>query len=286
MTDAPALLEGLHEIAGGHDALICDVWGVLHDGHRAHWGAIEALRRFRDDFGPVVLLSNAPRPVSDLEEQFKTFGVPSDCYDAIVTSGVATREELARRAEGGRLALFHLGPERDRGLIEGLAIDCVAPEAASVVLCTGLFDDQRETPADYRGTLEGFKRRGLAMLCANPDIVVQRGSRLIYCAGAVARAYEHLGGEVVYFGKPHPAIYRPVLAAAEKAAGRAICAPLAVGDGLETDVKGALGAGIEALFIADGIHGEEIGDGTPAALARLFEKAGVSPKAAMRKLVW
>lgn len=286
MTDVPSLIAGLREIAAGHDALICDVWGVLHDGTRAHAGAVEALRHFRSEYGPVVLLSNAPRPVSVLEEQFKTFRVPSDCYDSIVTSGAAAREELARRAHAQRLALFHLGPPRDRGLFEGLPVDCVEAEAASVVLCTGLFDDETETPDDYRVMLDGFRQHGLTMLCANPDIVVQRGTRLIYCAGAIARAYDALGGAVVYYGKPHAPIYRPVLAAAAKAAGRPIERPLAVGDGLETDVKGAAGVGIEALFIADGIHGEEIGNADPATLARLFERAGVSPKATMRTLVW
>lgn len=286
MADIPLLITGLREIAAGHDALICDVWGVLHDGTRARAGAVDALRHFRSDYGPVVLLSNAPRPVSVLEEQFRTFGVPSDCYDSIVTSGAATREELARRADVRRLTLFHLGPPRDRGLFEGLPVDCVDAKAASVVLCTGLFDDETETPDDYRLMLEDFRRRGLTMLCANPDIVVQRGTRLIYCAGAIARAFEALGGTVVYYGKPHAPIYQPVLAAAADAAGRPIKRPLAVGDGLETDIKGAHGVGIEALFIADGIHGEEIGNADPAALARLFERAGVSPKATMRTLVW
>ncbi len=286
MTDAPLLIAGLHEIAAGHDALICDVWGVLHDGVRAREGAVDALTRFRAACGPVVLLSNAPRPVCVLEGQFKTFGVPADCYDAIMTSGVAAREDLAQRAAGKRLALFHLGPERDRGLVDGLSIDCVRPEDASVVLCTGLFDDNTETPADYREMLLGFRQRGLTMLCANPDIVVQRGARLIYCAGAIARAYEKLGGSVVNYGKPYAPIYQPVLAAAAKAAGRPILRPLAVGDGLETDIKGANAVGIEALFIADGVHGEEIGDATPDTLARCFKKAGVTAKAAMRSLVW
>jgi HAD superfamily hydrolase (TIGR01459 family) len=286
MTNAPLPIAGLHEVAADYDALICDVWGVLHDGKHAHAGAVDALRHFRAAFGPVVLLSNAPRPVRDLQEQFKTYGVPADCYDAIVTSGAATREELAMRADGRQLAVFHLGPERDRGLIEGLSIDCVHPEAASVVLCTGLFDDDTETPADYREMLQGFERRGLTMLCANPDIVVQRGTKLVYCAGAIAHAYDELGGEVVYFGKPHAPIYRPVLAAAAKAAGRAVVRPLAVGDGLQTDIRGANAVGIEALFIADGIHGEEIGDASPDVLARLFEEAGVAAKAAMRRLVW
>jgi HAD superfamily hydrolase (TIGR01459 family) len=286
MANSPVILSGLHEIARDYDALVCDVWGVLHNGTQAHAPAIDALKRFRGAFGPVVLLSNAPRPVEDLEEQFKKFGVPKDCYDAIMTSGVAARVDLAKRTEGGRLAIFHLGPERDRGVFEGLPIDCVEPDKARVILCTGLFDDDHETPDDYRELLDALRNRGLTMLCANPDIVVQRGGQLIYCAGAIAKAYEKIGGQVVYYGKPYAPIYKPTLEAARMAAGRAIVRPLAVGDGLETDIRGADNAGLESLFIANGIHGEEIGEVTDASLARLFGKAQLSARAAMRVLVW
>jgi len=270
MANSAEILTGLHEIAAGHDALICDVWGVIHNGTRVHEPAVDALARFRESFGPVVLLSNAPRPVSALKEQFAALGVPENCYDAIVTSGVAARIDLAHRTEAGRLSIFHVGPKRDRGIFEGLPIDCVDAAKASVVLCTGLFDDDVETPADYRALLDDVKKRGLVLLCANPDIVVQR----------------ELGGEVVFYGKPYAPIYEVVRTEARRAAGRDIVRPLAIGDGLETDIRGANGVGIEALFIADGIHGEDIGDVTPAALARLYEKAGVFPKAAMRALVW
>jgi HAD superfamily hydrolase (TIGR01459 family) len=286
MTNAPSLVTGLHEIADRHDALICDVWGVLHNGTQAHMGAVDALQRFRADFGPVVLLSNAPRPASVLEEQFRHFGVPPDCYDAIMTSGIATREALAERAHGGRLAIFHLGPERDRGIFEGLPIDCVEMRDASLVMCSGLFDDETETPETYRAMLLDFKALQLPLLCANPDIVVQRGGKLIYCAGAIARLYEQIGGTAIYYGKPHVPIYRPVLAAARRAAGRDVLRPLAIGDGLETDIRGANNAAIEALFIANGIHGEEIGEFTRDALADLFARAGVGAEAAMRALVW
>jgi len=286
MTNSPAILSGLHEIAYDYDALVCDVWGVIHNGTAVHMRAVEALRSFRNGFGPVVLLSNAPRPVDALKEQFARLGVPKDCYDAIVTSGAATRAELAERTKGGRLAIYHLGPERDRGVFEGLDVVCVAPEEASVVLCTGLFDDDRETPDDYRELLQALYERGLTMLCANPDIVVQRGGVLVYCAGAIARAYETIGGDVIYYGKPHTPIYKPVLEAARAAARRDIVRPLAIGDGLETDIRGADNAGMDSLFIADGIHGEEIGDVTEASLARLFGKAQLTARAAMRTLVW
>jgi HAD superfamily hydrolase (TIGR01459 family) len=286
MAPNPPILRGLSEIAARYDALICDVWGVLHDGQKARGEAVAALRHFRAAQGPVVLLSNAPRPVVDLLAQFERFGVPPDCYDGIMTSGAAARADLESRAGSGRLAMFHLGPERDRGVFAGLPVDCVREEEAQIVLCTGLFDDDHETPEDYRAMLVRFHARGIVMLCANPDIKVQRGSQLVYCAGAIAAAYEAIGGAVVYYGKPHRPIYDTTLALAAKLAGRAIVAPLAVGDGLATDIAGAQGAGIDALFIADGVHGEEIGDVTPESLAALFAKSGVFAKAAMPRLMW
>jgi HAD superfamily hydrolase (TIGR01459 family) len=286
MANVPRILSGLREIAPDHDALISDVWGVLHEGTHAKPAATEALARFRAEFGPVVLLSNAPRPVSAVVEQFAKLGVPKTCYDAIVTSGEAARTDLAIRAGASRLAIFHLGPERDRGLFEGLPVDCVEVAEAKVVLCTGLFDDDVETPDDYGDMLDAFKARDLVLLCANPDILVQRGSELVYCAGAIARAYEALGGSTVYYGKPHAPIYRDVIAAARRAAGREIARPLAIGDGLETDIKGANNVDIEALFIADGVHGEEIGDASPERLGQLFSETGIWPAAAMRTLLW
>jgi HAD superfamily hydrolase (TIGR01459 family) len=286
MPSPPLILNGLSAVAGDYDALICDVWGVLHDGKSARPDAVGALRRFRAQRGPVILLSNAPRPVSVLEEQFVKFGVPADCYDAIVTSGVATREALAARVHGEPLNIFHIGPERDRGVFKGLPIECVDLQHASVVLCTGLFDDDFETPDDYRSRLADMKARSLTLLCANPDIVVQRGGKLIFCAGAIARAYEQIGGTCIYYGKPHPAIYHTTLDAARKAAGRDVKRPLAVGDGLETDIAGANRAGLDAVFVADGIHGEQIPALTPQALQRLFADHHVTARAAMRALVW
>jgi HAD superfamily hydrolase (TIGR01459 family) len=226
----------------------------------------------------VVLLSNAPRPKRDVEAMFGRLGVALDCYDEIVTSGIATRADLETRKPS---RMFHLGPERDRGIFEGLGIVLTDIGEAEIVLNSGLFDDDVETPVDYKERLAQMKARGLLMLCANPDWVVQRGGKLIHCAGALANEYEKIGGEVVYYGKPMTAIYEFVRAAAP-GAGRM----LAIGDGLHTDIKGANAAGIDALFIADGIHGEEVGAVTPEHMAELFAKAGVHARAAMRALVW
>jgi HAD superfamily hydrolase (TIGR01459 family) len=220
--------------------------------------------------------------VSDVEELFvKKYGVPLDCYDAIVTSGVATRDDLEKRTKSGRLSMLHLGPERDRGIFEGLNIETVDAERAQIVLCSGLYDDEKETPADYVSLLEKMKARKLAMICANPDWVVQRGGKLVYCAGALANEYEKIGGEVIYYGKPKTAIYEYVRAAAKGAKKL-----LAIGDGMHTDIKGANAAGIDALFIADGVHGEDVAEMTERHMGELFAKAGVHAKAAMRALVW
>jgi HAD superfamily hydrolase (TIGR01459 family) len=261
--------------------LVCDVWGVLHNGREAQPGAAQALARFRKERGPVVLLSNAPRPRRDLEEQFRHYGVPTDCYDAIVTSGIATRLDLVRRSKARRLSMFHLGPARDSGIFEGLDIALVGIDAAELVLNSGLFDDERETPEDYIERLESMKARDLLMICANPDWVVQRGGRLIWCAGALGARYEKLGGRVIYYGKPMKPIYDLVRASAPQCARM-----LAIGDGLHTDVKGANAAGLDALFIADGVHGEDIDDVTPEGMADLLAKAGVKARAAMKALVW
>jgi HAD superfamily hydrolase (TIGR01459 family) len=282
----PAILSGLREIAPDYDAMICDVWGVLHNGRAAHLEAADALRRFRAEYGPVILLTNAPRPVGDIEEMFQRLGVPLDCYDAIVTSGVAAREDLARRAAGGTLRMLHLGPERDLGVFAGLPVESVAVEQAEIVLNTGLYDDDAETPDDYAGIFAKMRARGLIMLCANPDIVVERGDKLVWCAGALARDYEKLGGEVVYCGKPHRPIYETALALAEKTAGRKILRPLAIGDGADTDIKGANRMGIDALFIAQGVHAAHLGDLTADGIAQLFAVPGIHAKAAMRALVW
>ena len=276
------IISGLHEIAPAHDTLVCDVWGVLHSGHSGFPQACAALKSFKNNHGPVILLTNAPRPVKDVEELFvEKYGVPLDCYDAIVTSGVATRDDLAERAKSHRLAMLHLGPERDRGIFEGLNIETVAVDKAEVVMCSGLYNDDTETPDDYAELLGTMKARDLTMICANPDWQVQRGGRLIYCAGAVANAYEKIGGEVIYYGKPKTAIYEYVRAAAKGAKKL-----LAIGDGMHTDIKGANAAGIDALFIADGVHGEDVAEMTERHMGELFAKAGVHAKAAMRALVW
>lgn len=290
MLSAPQFINGLGEIAAGHDALICDVWGVVHDGRRHHPAAAEALYRFKKDHGPVVLLTNAPRVPAEVAIQCSSYGLPPDCYDAIVSSGGAAREELERRAGQDTLPLYYIGPDRDLPMIAGLNIRRTSIAEAQVALAIGLRDDMTETVDQYAGELEAMQARGLTMLCANPDLVVHRGERLLYCAGSLAKAYEALGGAVIYYGKPHRPVYDSALAAAAlaaKAANRQSPKhPLAVGDGLLTDIKGANGAGLDALFIADGVHGEEIAPYTAEHLAALFTRFGAHARAVTRALKW
>lgn len=281
MNACPVIIGGLNEIAAEYDALICDVWGVVHNGVRAFDPAVDALRRFRTERGRVVLLTNAPRPPSGVEAQLPNFGVPRDCYDSVVTSGGAARDYLAARAKEGRVRILHLGPERDLGLFEGIDVELCGPEKAEVILCSGLYDDDNETPAHYREMFEELKARNLTMICANPDVVVQRGGKLVHCAGGLARAYEQMGGKVAYYGKPHGPIYGVAL----KAAGNP-ARPLVVGDGLETDIRGANMNRMDALFVARGIHAEELGTFTHANLAQLLGSRGLKARAAIETLTW
>ena len=285
---APVLVDGFSALAPGYDAVLCDVWGVVHNGVAALAPAGEALTRFRDAGGTVLLVSNAPRPGAAVTRLLDRFGVPRSAYDDIITSGDLTREFVASHPSR---CVYHVGPERDRGIFAGLELRFGPAEAADYVICTGLFDDERETPENYRGMLQRMRARGLLFLCANPDLVVERGDRLIYCAGAIADLYAQLGGEVVYAGKPHRPIYDAALARIAAARGAPIPAArvLAIGDSIRTDLAGAAALGIDGIFITRGIHAEELGhrdDPDLDRLGRFFAEAGVTPKAVMRQLAW
>ena len=249
---------GLSELAGRYDLILCDVWGVLHDGITAFPAAGEALGRFRAGGGRVVLVSNAPRPGPVVARQLDELGVPRGAYDDIRTSGDLTRAIV----EGnGARPVHHIGPERDLKLFEGLAAPFSTLDAAEYVVCTGLFDDETETVADYAETLRRMRERRLVMVCANPDLVVERGDQLILCAGALAAAYEALGGAVLMPGKPHPPIYETALAVGSGLLGRPALPSrtLAIGDAIRTDVAGGVAAGLDTLLVARGIHAGELG---------------------------
>jgi len=269
-------ISGLSELVSLYDALLCDVWGVIHDGRRSFPAACDALARWRETAGPVVLISNSPRPSRDVAEQLRELGVPDESWTSIVTSGDATRALLAERSPG---PAWMIGPPRDRSLYEGLGLIFGDLEESAFIACSGPRDDEIETPEDYRAELTRAAARGMPMICANPDRVVQRGDRLIYCGGALADLYAALGGTVFMAGKPHSPIYDLSLAAIGTDLDRPvdIGRVLAIGDGVATDILGANGQGLDVIFIAGGIHrAEAIGpnDGLdPSSLSALLSEA-------------
>jgi HAD superfamily hydrolase (TIGR01459 family) len=285
------IIEQINELASHYSAWLVDIWGVMHNGRRAFPGAVEAARAFRKQGGIVVLLSNSPRPSPSVQEQLRHLGVPDQAYDATVTSGDLTRHELGKH-EGA--TVYHLGPERDRPIFHGLPVKLGPPEEAALIVCSGLFDDETETPDDYVERLRALAARRLPMICANPDHLVERGDRLVYCAGALAAIYEREGGSVIYAGKPYAPIYLLALETIAKIVGRDVprIEVLAIGDGVNTDIAGAAALGISSVFVASGLHvpANSGGDaGTDALdarhLAELFAQAG-RPLAAMPALVW
>lgn len=257
VSNRPTLLDGLQPIAGRYDLILCDVWGVLHNGVRAFAPASEALIRFRDGGGRVVLVSNAPRPGTAVGTQLDGFGVPRRAYDAIVTSGDLTRLAIEERIEQ---VVHHIGPPRDMPMYYGLDVRFGPIEDADYVVCSGFENDERETVEDYRGRLEALRARDLLMVCANPDLVVERGNVIVPCAGTIALAYEEMDGRVFYAGKPHAPIYERAIAVGARLKGEAIAKSrvLAIGDAIRTDIAGAVGYGIDSLLVARGIHAEEL----------------------------
>jgi HAD superfamily hydrolase (TIGR01459 family) len=289
------LIAGLSAIAANYDVVLSDIWGVVHNGRESFAAATDALARFRRQGGTVVLITNAPRPNAPIRAQLAHLKVPLDAYDDIVTSGDVTIGLIVAR---GAAPVHHIGPQRDLSLFAAAAESSgaappplVSLDEADYVLCTGLFDDEHEVPSDYDAAFATMLKRKLPLICANPDLVVQRGDDLIYCAGALAQRYEEMGGEAIYAGKPHPPIYAQALGLATALRGRS--APdariLAIGDAMHTDVAGAVKRGIDILFVTAGIHGEELqGEGpmAAAALEQFSTRHGLWPKAAMRDLVW
>ncbi len=280
------LIASLSEISDAYDAILCDIWGVLHDGKAAFPAAAEALARYRRAGGAVVLITNAPRPNAPIQAQLDRLGVAREAYDSIVTSGDVTLGLIEARGEA---PLHHIGPERDLSLYDAIAARTgrrpalVGPEAAAYAICTGLEHDHDETPEDYRARLERLAARKLPFVCANPDLVIHRGADLVYCAGALAQIYETLGGEVIYAGKPYAPIYDAALAACAAALGRAPKRVLAIGDGFRTDVAGARAQGLDVLFVAGGIHRDEAMNGAEARAA-LFAREGYTPAATIAAL--
>src|SRR5215468_4315843 len=278
-------VEGLRNLVDGVEVVLSDIWGVVHNGLESFPEACEALRTYRGRGGTVILITNAPRPADSVRRQLRKLGVPDDTYDAIVSSGDLTRHYVADHP--GR-KLFWLGPERDGSIYRGLDPVLAPLEQADYIVCTGLLDDETESAEDYREMMLEARERRLTLICANPDIVVERGDRLIYCAGAIAELYRELGGDVIFYGKPHRPIYERAIELAAEHGGHAVKLDkvLAIGDSVRTDLAGAHGFGIDCLFVTRGIHSEEfegIDQLDPLSIKELF---GHPPRALMRELRW
>lgn len=280
------VLTSIASVATGTSVWFLDIWGVVHNGVRPYPSTGEACREFRNAGGTVILVSNAPRPRDSVVAQLNRIGVDRDAYDAVVTSGDVARSLIDACGDG---RILHIGPERDKGVFEKLAtMPNATANDADVAVCTGLYDDEAETPDDYREMLAALLARRVPMICANPDIKVERDGRIIYCAGAIAAAYDALGGDVRYAGKPYLPIYDIARAKAAELRNATVGKDkvLAIGDGISTDIEGAHRFGIRSLYIASGVHVAP--DETIAhAAARLFsDPAKPAPIAVMQQLAW
>ena len=287
------LITALSDISDRYGALFCDLWGCLHDGIEPFPAAVAALQQFRSGGGVVILLTNAPRPRAAVIRQLDRIGVPHDAYDDVVSSGDASQYGMLSGLVGTKI--YHLGPEKDDTFFtdlpedaDGKTITRVPLDQAEGIICTGLFDDRTETPEDYRATLLYAKQKGMKLLCTNPDIIVDMGENRIFCAGAIAALYTEMGGESLYFGKPHPPIYdlaRQRLAPLKRVPDDGI---LAVGDGIHTDIQGGLSEGFDTLFITGGLAADQFGPDRdtpdPAKLQDWFKAHQISATAAIAYL--
>lgn len=285
MADSPEIIGSLEDVSKAYSAILCDVWGVVHNGERHFPAAASALARAREAEIPVVLITNSPRRNVDVVAQMNAIGVPSSAYDRVVTSGDVTRDLIA----DGPRRIFHIGGDRDFTLYDGLDVELVEEFEASGVVCTGLFDDEVEKPEDYTELLRRLRARNLPFICANPDIMVERGERIIWCAGALARDYAQLGGRTLIAGKPYAPVYEVAMKEVADIVGRPVerSRVLAIGDGMMTDVKGAVDNGFDVLYVSGGIHARDYGDASqpdPARLVTFLEKHGYRPVAVIPRL--
>jgi len=277
---------GLSQLVDQYDCILCDVWGVLHNGKSIWPDAAQALARAREAGVTVVMITNAPRPQGPVLWQLARMNCPDGVFDELVTSGDVTRA-LIQQLDG---PVYHIGPERDYALYDGLDVAFADPDKAAGIVCTGLFDDRGEHPDEYVDRFRSYVELGLPFICANPDIVVEVVDQLLWCAGALAREYDQLGGETRIVGKPYAPIYDAALEHAQKISGRTIdkSRVLAIGDGLPTDIKGAADNNVDALFITNGIHAADYTSGAvdTGKLYTFLDENNAAPTHWMKTLVW
>ncbi|MEM7188020.1 MAG: TIGR01459 family HAD-type hydrolase [Pseudomonadota bacterium] len=283
------IIENLAEISDGYDAIFCDLWGCFHNGIEVYPAAVAACQGFRERGGTVILLTNAPRPEDSVERMLiNRMGAPRDSWDAIVSSGGACQAALTGGQFGTRF--LYVGPDRDLHMLQDVGLTPAAEDDAEAILITGLRDDMTEKPEDYAEEITRWASRGLPMLCANPDIVVDRGEERLWCAGAIARDYEIAGGNVTWYGKPHQPVYERCRAVLAEQRGQAIpdARILAIGDGIATDVPGGLAAGLDTLFVTGGLSGDLFGPDVeapePIALNTYLDEQNLSPQFGIGRL--
>lgn len=284
MTGIP-LISSIAPFAASSDLWFVDIWGVMHNGVRPFASSVAACEAFRKQGGTALLVTNSPRPHESVARQLDSIGVARSAYDGIVSSGDVSRSLID--AWAGR-RILHIGPERDLPIFVGLrAVPGASADDAEVAVCTGLFDDESETPDNYSALLQTLKARNVPMICANPDLKVERGGRIIYCAGAIAAAYVALGGTVNYAGKPFRPIYDLALRTGSELRRGEVSKDrvLAIGDGVGTDIAGASNFGIRSVFIASGVHvrSDEL---LSEAAGRLFPSDMPQPVALMKSFDW
>ncbi len=255
MTQTPAqtqIIQNIADISAPYTAVLCDLWGCLHDGIRPFDAGLAALQTLCTQGKSVWLLTNSPRPSPDVIRQLDAIGVGRDLYHGVISSGDAAIAEVANGTYGSQI--YHLGPARDLPFFKTLDVTLTTQDHADAIICTGLINDETETPDDYTNALLDAKNRDLPMLCANPDIIVDRGDKRIFCAGALAAAYDKIGGRVDYAGKPHAPIYRLALAKLTATHQNIRAADiLCIGDGIHTDIAGATAQSMPSVFITGGL---------------------------------
>lgn len=267
------IISSLADVSDRYDAVLCDVWGCFHNGVRPYQAAVDALKAFRASGGCAVLLTNAPRPEEAVRKQLRAMNADEDAWDAIASSGGAARASV-RNGEWGK-KVYHIGtPGRDDAFFEGAGVEKVRMEDADSIVCTGLRDDRSETPADYNDELAEAALRRFKFLCANPDLVVDVDDQRLYCAGSLAMLYREKGGDVTEYGKPHPQIYDYAKQVITNTSGKAVSDDriLCIGDGILTDVKGAIGEGLDCLFVSGGLAAEDCGPDVENPDAELLDK--------------
>lgn len=282
------ILSSLADLSGQYDAIFCDLWGCYHNGLEVYPAAAAACSQFRAAGGSVILLTNAPRPADSVQSLLDRMGAPRDSYDAIVSSGAACQAAVQSGRHGTRVC--YVGPDRDLHMLTGIGLEPETLETADSILLTGLRDDRTETPEDYAEEMHAWKARGLTVLCANPDIIVDRGEMRLWCAGAIAKAYEKIGGEVIWYGKPHYPVYARCHEVLKTELGRDVPKErvLAIGDGILTDVPGGLAAGLDTLFVTGGLSSTDFGPDVEhpeqSALDRFLAEKNLAPQYAIGRL--